>query len=71
MGRPLSAQTAGYPFQTSWFRTTFAPWHPDLVSMFNDLAEAMASDARFIDVRGFASEEVHSGIPEALRPIEP
>jgi hypothetical protein len=39
--------------------------------MFNDLAEAMASDARFIDVRGFASEEVHSGIPGALRPIEP
>jgi post-segregation antitoxin (ccd killing protein) len=37
----------------------------------DDLAEAMASDARFIDVRGFASEEVHSGIPGALRPIEP
>jgi hypothetical protein len=35
------------------------------------LAEAMASDARFIDVRWFASEEVLSGIPGALRPIEP
>jgi hypothetical protein len=31
----------------------------------------MASDARFIDVRWFASEEVLSGIPGALRPIEP
>ena len=55
-------------FQTSWFRTTFAPRHPDLVTQ---LAEAMASDARFIDVRWFASEDVLSGIPGALRPIEP
>jgi hypothetical protein len=67
----LSAQTAGYPFQTSWFRTTFAPRHPDLVAVLTQLAEAMASDARFIDVRWFASEEVLSGIPGALRPIEP
>ena len=67
----MSAQTAGYPFKTSWFRTTFASRHSDLVSILNDLAEAMASDARFIDVRGFASEEVHSGIPGALRPMEP
>jgi hypothetical protein len=58
-------------FQTSWFRTTFSPRHPDLVSVLTQLAEAMASDARFIDVRWFASEEVLSGIPGALRPIEP
>lgn len=58
-------------FQTSWFRTTFAPRHPDLVAVLTQLAEAMASDARFIDVRWFASEEVLSGITGALRPIEP
>jgi len=58
-------------FQTSWFRTTFAPQHPDLVAVLTQLAEAMASDARFIDVRWFAPAEVLSGIPGALRPIEP
>lgn len=57
-------------FQTSWFRTTFAPRHPDFVSVVAKLADALAADARFKDVRWFAQEEIHSGIPGALRPVE-
>ena len=56
--------------QARWIRTTFAPRHPDLLSMLSRLADALAADDRFIDVRWFAPEEIHSGIPCALRPID-
>ncbi|MCA6315069.1 MAG: hypothetical protein IM643_02275 [Phenylobacterium sp.] len=56
--------------QANWWRSTFVPRHPDFVSLLTKLADAMAADDRFIDVRWFAPDEIHSGIPGALRPIE-
>ena len=56
--------------QAGWIRTTFAPRHPDLLVMLTRLAEAMAADERFIDIRWFAQEEIHSGVPGALGPLE-
>lgn len=56
--------------QEGWLRTTFAPRHPDLLMMLSRLADAVAADDRFIDVRWFAPEEIHSGTPGALRPLQ-
>lgn len=56
--------------QARWIRTTFAPRHPDFLSMLTRLAEALAKDDRFIDVRWFSPDEIHSGFPGALRPLE-
>ncbi|MCA6259941.1 hypothetical protein, partial [Phenylobacterium sp.] len=56
--------------QAGWIRTTFAPRHPDLLWMLSRLADALAADDRFFDVRWFARDEIQSGIPGALHPIE-
>ena len=48
----------------------FKKIRPEYLDMLSRLADALAADPRFHDVRWFAPDEVHTEAPGAERPIE-
>lgn len=54
--------------ETSMFGKMFGP-KPAYIELMRRLAEAMAADPRFQDVRWYAEREVHSDAPGALSPV--
>jgi hypothetical protein len=56
--------------QNSWIANTLGRYHPVYLDMLKRLGAALAEDARFHEVRWHRSDDLFSGTPGALQPIE-
>lgn len=60
-----------FVFQENYFLPRiWKRYHPDYLNLLMKLADALAQDSRFHNVRWYSNDQVLSGAPGALRPIE-